>query len=143
MKVVITPLLTKLKQQAKAMNPPAPTKSIEVNLLATAGMRSREKSCESLYPGQGAAKVASLYKVIKNGIASQGFQKGEVRTSDGNKEEGVWTWLNLNYVLGKIDNNPFGDLEVGGSSAQIVFPVDPLKNPVDETKNIYAWHRTG
>ena len=138
MKVVITPLLTKLKQQAKAMNPPAPTKSIEVNLLATAGMRSREKSCESLYPGQGAAKVASLYKVIKNGIASQGFQKGEVRTSDGNKEEGVWTWLNLNYVLGKIDNNPFGDLEVGGSSAQIVFPVDPLKNPVDGTKNIYA-----
>lgn len=143
MKVVITPLLTKLKEEAKAMVPPVAIGSIEVNLLATAGMRSREKECESLYPGKGSSKVAALYKVIKNGITGQGFKKGEVRTSDGNKEEGPWTWLNLNYVLGTLDTTPYGDLEVGGSSTQIVFPVDPVTNPVNDGKNIFLLRYKG
>ena len=137
MKVVITPLLTRLKEVAKAMNPPVAIKSIEVNLLATAGMRSRQILCESQYPGKGAQKVAALYKIIRKGISSNGFKVGEVRTSDGNKEEGPWTWLNLNYVLQKLDL-PYGDLEVGGSSTQIVFPVDPLTNPVNDANNIFS-----
>lgn len=137
MKVVITPLLSKLKEQAKSMTPPVKVSMVEVNLLATAGMRSREKACEALYPGKGAKKVASLYTIIKNGISGQGFKKGEVRTSNGDKEEGVWTWLNMNYVLGTLNATPFGDLEVGGSSTQIVFPVDPGANPLNEHRNIF------
>ena len=143
MKVVITPLLTKLKTEAKVMVPPVTTGSIEVNLLATAGMRSREKECESLYPGKGTAKVAALYKVIKRGIYRQGFKRGEVRTSDGNREEGPWTWLNLNYVMGTLDTMPYGDLEVGGSSTQIVFPVDPATNPLNDAKNIFSLRYKG
>lgn len=138
MKIVITPLLTKLKEQGKSLSPAITPGNIEVNLLATAGMRSRQATCEKLYPGEGAKKTASLYKLIKNGIKSQGFKAGEVRTSDGNKEEGPWTWLNLNYILGTLDTSPYGDLEVGGSSAQIVFPVDPNKNPANDAQNIYT-----
>jgi len=138
MKVVITPLLTKLREQGKSLSPAITPSQIEVNLLATAGMRSRQVSCEKLYPGEGAKKTAALYSVIKNGIKGQGFKLGEVRTSDGNKEEGPWTWLNLNYVLKTLDTAPYGDLEVGGSSAQIVFPVDPKQNPVNDAQNIYS-----
>lgn len=138
LKVVINPLLTQLTIEANRQTPPVKKSEIEVNLLATAGMRSRQKDCEALYPGKGAELVASLYKTIRSGIGTQGFKKGEVRTSDGDREEGPWTWLNLNYVLKTLDTAPYGDVEMGGSSAQIVFPVDPAKNPVNAANHIVS-----
>lgn len=141
MKVIITPLLTRVKDYVKQQTLTVSAKDIEVNLLATAGMRSRLNSCNEIgnmmtppQPNWGATKSKSLYRTIKNGIKSNGFRPGEVRTSDGNREEGPWTWLNLNYVLGKLDTGPVGDLEVGGSSFQIVYPTN---SPANDAQNIY------
>lgn len=93
---------------------------VEVNLLATAGMRY----AASLH-GQAAAD--RLYGTIRAGIHHHGFAIGEVRTTCGSEEEGIWTWINLNDVLYRVfdgDHEPVGIVEVGGSSLQITFPTD-------------------
>lgn len=94
--------------------------TVEVNLLATAGMRS----AESLH---GRAAIERLYDTIRAGIRRRGFAVGEVRTTCGSEEEGVWTWVNLNDVLERVfdgDREPVGIVEVGGSSLQLTFPTD-------------------
>ena len=94
--------------------------AVEVNLLATAGMRY----AEGLH---GRAAVDRLYEGIRAGILRQGFQVGEVRTTCGSEEEGIWSWINLNDVLldaFETDHEPAGIVEVGGSSLQLTFPTD-------------------
>lgn len=94
--------------------------AVEVNLLATAGMRY----AEGLY---GRPAVDRLYDMIRGGIRAHGFPVGEVRTTCGSEEEGVWTWINLNDVLGDAfdgDREPVGIVEVGGSSLQLTFKTD-------------------
>ena len=66
--------------------------AVEVNLLATAGMRY----AEGLH---GRPAIDRLYGTIRAGIGRHNFQLGEVRTTCGSEEEGVWTWINLNDVL--------------------------------------------
>lgn len=93
---------------------------VEVNLLATAGMR---------YAAQlhGQEAVDRLFGTIRDGISRRGFAVGEVRTTCGSEEEGVWTWINLNDVLYGVfdhDHEPVGIVEVGGSSLQLTFPTD-------------------
>jgi hypothetical protein len=94
--------------------------AVEVNLLATAGMRY----AEALH---GRPVIARLYDTIRSGIRAHGFPVGEVRTTCGSEEEGIWTWINLNDVLfGAFegDEQPAGIVEVGGSSLQLTFPTD-------------------
>ncbi len=94
--------------------------AVEVNLLATAGMRY----AEGLH---GRPAVDRLYDAIRDGIRRQGFAVGEVRTTCGSEEEGIWTWINLNDVLVNAfakDIEPVGIVEVGGSSLQLTFPTD-------------------
>jgi hypothetical protein len=93
---------------------------VEVNLLATAGMRY----AEGLH---GRPAIERLYGTIRAGISRHGFQLGEVRTTCGSEEEGVWTWINLNDVLYHAfegGHEPVGIVEVGGSSLQLTFPTD-------------------
>ncbi len=93
---------------------------VEVNLLATAGMRYAEEM-------HGRPAVDRLYDTIRAGIQRQGFAVGEVRTTCGSDEEGVWTWINLNDSLYRVfdgDHEPVGIVEVGGSSLQLTFPTD-------------------
>lgn len=94
--------------------------AVEVNLLATAGMRY----AEGLH---GRPAIDRLYDTIRAGIRSHGFSVGEVRTTCGSEEEGIWTWINLNDVLSRTfdgDQQPVGIVEVGGSSLQLTFPTD-------------------
>lgn len=94
--------------------------AVEVNLLATAGMRYAEKC-------HGRAAVDRLYDTIRSGIRDHGFAVGEVRTTCGSEEEGIWTWINLNDVLFRTfdgEEPPVGIVEVGGSSLQLTFPTD-------------------
>lgn len=96
---------------------------VEVNLLATAGMRY----AEGLH---GRPAVDRLYETISDGIHAHGFPVGEVRTTCGSEEEGIWTWINLNDVVVNAftgDLEPVGIVEVGGSSLQLTFPTD--ENP--------------
>ena len=93
---------------------------VEVNLLATAGMRY----AEGLH---GRPAIDRLYDTIRRGILAHGFPVGEVRTTCGSEEEGVWTWINLNDMLFTVfesDREPVGIVEVGGSSLQLTFPTD-------------------
>jgi hypothetical protein len=93
---------------------------VEVNLLATAGMRY----AAGLH---GQPAVDRLYESIRGGIRRHGFAVGEIRTTCGSEEEGVWTWINLNDVLLHAfdgGDEPVGIVEVGGSSLQLTFPTD-------------------
>lgn len=93
---------------------------VEVNLLATAGMRY----AEGLH---GRPAIDRLYATIRSGVGRHGFPVGEVRTTCGSEEEGVWTWINLNDLLVRAfdgDGAPVGIVEVGGSSLQLTFPTD-------------------
>lgn len=94
--------------------------AVEVNLLATAGMRYAEEM-------HGRPAIDRLYETIRAGIRRHGFPVGEVRTTCGSEEEGVWTWINTNDVLCRAFDGaepPVGIVEVGGSSLQLTFPTD-------------------
>lgn len=131
---VITPLLNTLSSTLLTLN--IPNNQVTVNLLATAGMRTSEITC-----GQGA--VNGLYGIIRQDIVSAGFRAGDVRTSNGDSEEGVWTWISLNDFRNNIfkdpsrptvNSVPVGVVEVGGSSAQISYPTSLAPN---SAQNIY------
>ncbi len=105
---------------------------VVVDLFATAGMRYTENMF-------GSAIVAAFYEQIRQGIVCAGFVAGEVRTSDGQMEEGVWTWINLNDLerdVFRTDNNPVGVVEVGGSSAQFSFPLPHRLDKAVDTKAV-------
>jgi hypothetical protein len=98
---------------------------VEVNLLATAGMRYSEKL-------HGREAVDRLYGAIREGITARGFAVGETRTTCGNEEEGIWTWVNLNDIVRNVfetASEPLGIIEIGGSSMQIIFPTDEPPDP--------------
>lgn len=116
---------------------------IKVELFATAGMRTM-----ALFNGGSFsdAQIASFYQTMKNYTQStKGFTVGEFRTSNGNSEEGVWTWTNLNdqYYNAFGGNATYysglpttrGDFEVGGSSMQIAFPTTSMM--VGDANNVY------
>lgn len=109
-------------------------REVTVDFLATAGMRSAMRPV-----GEHDAKDAEvLYGEIRKAIIAQGFIAGEVRTTDGSAEEGLWTWIDVNDRYRdafRTDNAPVGVIEVGGSSMQVSFPTSAA---VDPTANVYA-----
>jgi hypothetical protein len=131
---VITPLLNTLASTLLGLN--TPKNQVTVNLLATAGMRTSEITC-------GQTAVNNLYEIIQQDINSAGFKVGDVRTSNGDSEEGVWTWISLNDYMNNIfkdsarptvNGTPVGVVEIGGSSAQISYPTNLAPN---SAQNIY------
>lgn len=131
---VITPLLNTLASTLLGLN--TPKNQVTVNLLATAGMRTSEITC-------GQTAVNNLYEIIQQDINSAGFKVGDVRTSNGDSEEGVWTWISLNDYMNNIFKDssrptvigaPVGVVEIGGSSAQISYPTNLAPN---SAQNIY------
>lgn len=139
---VIQPLLDSM---AGAMAAAGVTASqVKVELFATAGMRTMALFNGGNYSD---SQIASFYDTMKNYTQStKGFTVGEFRTSNGNSEEGVWTWINLNdqyynafggnttYYTGNPTTR--GDFEVGGSSMQVAFPTASIA-PSD-ANNVYS-----
>jgi hypothetical protein len=87
-------------------------------------------------------EVEVLYVEVRKAIAAAGFAVGEVRTTDGSSEEGIWTWIDVNDRYRNAfrgNNTPVGIVEVGGSSMQISFPtsatIDPVAGIYDVTIN--------
>lgn len=122
---VLQPLLTQLDQAVSDQNTIHPslnlTKSqIKVELFATAGMRTED---ERNGGGHTNAAIAQYYKQMKAYVAQWGYAVGEFKTINGNSEECVWTWVNLNdYYYNSFGGNttvsptvlaPLGDFEVG------------------------------
>lgn len=143
---VIQPLLIQLDQEITNLNTNSPslklTKSqVKVELFATAGMRT-----EDIVNGGSntTAHILEYYNEMKTYVSQWGYDTGEFKTINGNSEEGVWTWTNLNdYYFNSFGGNttvsqavqaPVGDFEVGGSSMQIAFPTNSSPSDAD---NIY------
>jgi hypothetical protein len=129
--VVFKPLLASSKAElAKHGVTPA---EVTVDVLATAGMRRVEKPVGT----HTHKEVAAYYEQIRTYIASRGFVAGAARTTNGNSEEGVWTWVDLNDNYRHpftTKTAPVGVVEVGGSSMQVSYPT---AKPADPAKNVY------
>ncbi|MFA7267361.1 MAG: hypothetical protein WC054_13715 [Candidatus Nanopelagicales bacterium] len=143
---VIDPLLELLNDGYFAKRKPLAKTKIKVDLLATAGMREAQAKW-------GTTAVNTMYAGIRTNLNDPGapfnvelralssgskYSAGLVRTINGNTQEGVWTWVDLNDYYCNYFKNPNGKrkrgcrgaksgnvgvLEVGGASAQVSFPV--------------------
>lgn len=117
--LIIHPLLNSIRPRLSELG--IDTGEVEVHLFATAGMRYSERMF-------GSDAIARFYDRIRHGINQARFVAGQIRTIDGQTEEGVWTWINLNDLerdVFRTDTPPLGVIEIGGSSAQFSFPVEP------------------
>lgn len=128
--------------------------NIVVDLLATAGMRDAALK-------HGDSAVREVYDAVRRHIAdgrvnqtspasvTLTYTPGRIETIDGNKEEGLWTWINLNDYLCDVfratpapraecvgeASGTYGVIEVGGASTQVSFPV---AGAADAANNRYA-----
>ena len=128
---VIGPLLDGIKPKLAELG--VRTSDVQVDLLATAGMRNELAPIGK----HTQAEIDAFYAIIRSYIGTQGFSAGEVRTSDGNSEEGKWTWVNLNdryYKVFTSNTSPVGVVEVGGASTQISYPTSAAPS---DSANIY------
>lgn len=143
---VIQPLLIKLDEAIAILNNSNPSlnlkqSQVKVELFATAGMRTED---ERNGGGKTTEQILEYYNQMKTYVAQWGYGVGEFKTINGNSEEGVWTWTNLNdYYYNSFGGNttvsqsvqyPVGDFEVGGSSMQIAFPTNDHPSDAD---NVY------
>lgn len=125
---------------------------IKIELFATAGMRTEERANGGSHTTD---QIKNFYEIsLKQYIRKTTFingstylNLGEFKTLNGNSEEGLWTWINLNDIYFEVFNNkgqcgrsPMGSFEVGGSSMQIVFPIN---QEVSEESNIYKINING
>lgn len=98
----------------------APEQGMPVYFYATAGMRLETPSKQQLY-----------YQALQQWFAQQSqWRLIESRTITGN-EEGVLSWLAVNYQLGIFDetNKPLVSvMDMGGASVQIAFSVKNIEN---------------
>lgn len=96
--------------------------NLEVNILATAGMRYAPIEKQTPY-----------YNQIKEQLIAQGYHVNQARTISGN-EEAMFSWMSANLLNKTLDTNKQtnGIIEVGGASAQIAFAT-----PQESGANIY------
>lgn len=115
---------------------------IKTELFATAGMRTEDKRNGGTHS---TFDIEQFYSQIKAYAANMGFATGDYKTINGNSEEGVWSWTNLNDIYYNVFGNPaltaapqppVGDFEVGGSSMQIAFPLTS-GTPTSDATNSY------
>lgn len=129
---VLDPLLGSLSDAMRLAGVTA--NQVKAELYATAGMRTMALFNGGAYSD---ITIANFYQTMKNYVqTTKGFAVGDFRTSNGNSEEGVWTWINLNdqYYNAFGGNTTYytgtpttrGDFEVGGSSMQVAFPTTSI-----------------
>jgi hypothetical protein len=136
---ILQPLLNYLTSQL----PIGVLKSqVKIELFATAGMRTEDQRNGGAFTE---SQITAFYNTMKNYVSStMGYTNvGEFKTINGNSEEGVWTWINLNDVYfntfttqGSCGNAPTGNFEVGGSSMQIAFPVSRAPSDFSNIYNV-------
>lgn len=98
---------------------------VPISILGTAGMRLLTSDQQQ-----------QIYQEIKNKI-SERFQDvlitHDVQTISG-KMEGVYDWLDVNYLQKNFQNNTptSGSIDIGGASTQIAFATDKSSKSIDE-----------
>lgn len=105
----IAPLLEGLSNYLSTNN--IQKTDVEVNVLATGGMRLLDDDIQQ-----------SIFNNVKKYIMDNSFPAGVVATISG-KMEGVYSWADVNYLLGKFNTKTptIGIVEIGGASAQVAF----------------------
>jgi hypothetical protein len=148
---VLQPLLDYLTTQLPTGVAPS---SIKIELFATAGMRTEDIKNGGAFT---TAQISNFYdNIMKPYVMTTTLSGGALysnagsfKTINGNSEEGVWSWINLNDVYyntfatqGSCGNAPIGDFEVGGSSMQVAFPVANT-SVASDANNIYQVNING
>lgn len=106
----VQPLLDKLTTRLDQLG--LTRDQVQVNLLATAGMRLVDESAAAL-----------IYGSARNTIVASGLRPGRVETLTG-QYEGIYAWVDVNNLAGRLSagaSEPLGIVEVGGASAQVAF----------------------
>ncbi len=148
---VLQPLLNYLTTQLQPLGTPA--SDVKIELFATAGMRTEDIRNGGAFT---TAQISNFYdNIMKPYVMTTTLSGGDryinagsFKTINGNSEEGVWSWINLNDVY----YNTFaaqgscgasiGDFEVGGSSMQVAFPVANT-SVASDANNIYQVNING
>jgi hypothetical protein len=146
---VMLPLWEAMKSKLATLSPPVAASDVVVKVFATAGMRTAAEIC-------GQPAVDNVYSVIRGGMVVSGLTNAgnEVRTIDGGREEGLWSFINANdeYVNAfgrpaaeKLPKPPVGIVEVGGSSVQVVYPIaqagsDPFAVQIQINSRVLTVH---
>jgi hypothetical protein len=147
---VLQPLLNNVTTQLAGIA----ASNVKIELFATAGMRTVDLKNGGAFTS---AQISNFYdNILKSYVRTTPLAGGttysyvgDFKTIDGNSEEGVWSWINLNDVFyntfvtsGSCGNAPIGNFEVGGSSMQVAFPVAD-NSVVSDANNIYQVNING
>ena len=119
----LTALLDGAVSQLKAKQ--VDTHLVEINVLATAGMR--------LLPNDAQSEIyASVLATLQDPEKNYGFKMGHVETISGEKEA-LYGWLDINYLAENFQNHTptIGSIDMGGASTQIAFATQDKKKPYE------------
>lgn len=109
----------------------APDKNIPVYFYATAGMRFLSPTLQEVY-----------YQHLQQWFNRQTQWKLQAIKTITGKQEGLYSWLAVNYKLGFLQakgKELAGVMDMGGGSVQIVFPVNGSNTGLDlETIRVYG-----
>jgi hypothetical protein len=136
---VLAPLLA--AQDAQLAATQVTRTQVKTELFATAAMRTEDDRNGG---GHTTAQILDYYQTMKSHVAGMSYATGEYKTINGNSEEGVWAWVDLNdYYYNAFGGNatvspsaqfPVGEFDVGNSSTQIAFPTNTAP---DDAANVY------
>lgn len=104
--------LEPLLQRAREIIPESKRDDTPVFLRATAGLRA-----------VGTHKAELILDEVRTYLSKSGFRfdgRTSAKVLDGS-DEGVYTWITINYLMGRSHYNTVGTLEMGGGSSQAAF----------------------
>ncbi len=104
--------LEPLLKRAREIVPASKREDTPVFLRATAGLRA-----------VGVHKAELILDEVRTYLSKSGFRfdgRQSARVLDGS-DEGVYTWITVNYLMGRSPFNTVGTLEMGGGSSQAAF----------------------
>lgn len=104
--------LEPLLKRAREIVPENKRDDTPVFLRATAGLRA-----------VGVHKAEQILDEVRTYLGKSGFRfdgRLSARVLDGS-DEGVYTWITVNYLMGRSPENTVGTLEMGGGSSQAAF----------------------
>jgi GDA1/CD39 (nucleoside phosphatase) family len=108
--------LQPLLERARSIVPKAKRSETPVFLRATAGLRLT-----------GEEKANAILGDVRKGLRKSGFRFDEDHWASilGGSDEGIYSWITVNYLMDRVPTDTVGTLEMGGGSAQVAFvPID-------------------
>jgi Golgi nucleoside diphosphatase len=108
--------LEPLLDRARSIVPKGKRSQTPVFLRATAGLRL-----------VGEEKASAILGAVRKKLSSSGFRFDESGWASilGGSDEGVFSWVTVNYLMDRAPGDTVGTLEMGGGSAQVAFvPVE-------------------